>query len=604
MASDITDDDILVCEFIHDNKEDADNVYNQKFYDFYGHKKNMNGKDVLKIISIPSKKADFVPEEYLKNILLTRKDFIYHKEVIKFFDVNMIDDKEVIIVFDNQADKDVLLENLIQMNYKNIYIPFVHLCENNIFPKCTTNELFKTYETKVKKYLEFKDVNGKSIFRIVNDDIYKRNNDKNMFFNGMIGRWYKKYARCIGYNYITNELINFNFLHDISNKERTRKHVDCFLRFVDMLKNGTKSEKRWYECYFKEFLQKYDLRTEKNLLKKCIVDELKKIIYSMKEARDTLYFIEIIEVLKGKNVIYITTDEISCMRCMLYKIGMINYLGNMFRYFGILDKKTNKYCVKSFNPTYRFTNKVKFENLIEYEYIIKYHKNIFGYIMDSKKRPNFMKYNVKNGSGSKLDVYNERIDVVKQYPKTKLNETKILFTDMDKYYDTYDTFINKLSIDIDDMLERLRNNDDKVIFYVKTFKEIFSEIFTFMELSDDDLCKYVNKEEICNIQRCIDGWTVQMETYKEKKNHKEFNEEEIKKYIRLTLYDYVNFGDFRKTMELLNIFFGSEIKERNIDLQLICEIFNIIKSNNKRRSKRLMEMYGDEYEENDEDDDG
>jgi hypothetical protein len=36
--SEITDEDILICEFIHDNKKDGEYVYGKEFYNFYGHK--------------------------------------------------------------------------------------------------------------------------------------------------------------------------------------------------------------------------------------------------------------------------------------------------------------------------------------------------------------------------------------------------------------------------------------------------------------------------------------------------------------------------------------------------------------------------------------
>ena len=62
----------------------------------------------------------------------------------------------------------------------------------------------------------------------------------------------------------------------------------------------------------------------------------------MKEARDSFYIQEMLEIQKNNNnnIIFITTDKILTFRCVFNKISVINILNGMIRYL-IICKDSN-----------------------------------------------------------------------------------------------------------------------------------------------------------------------------------------------------------------------------------------------------------------------
>jgi hypothetical protein len=82
--------------------------------------------------------------------------------------------------------------------------------------------------------------------------------------------------------------------------------------------------------------------------------DIEKIVFSMKEARDSYYIQEILEMNKDKKQnIFITSDKILTFRCLLNKISVINTLNGIIRYIVLFDN--NKFRIIG-NPFEIFDN--------------------------------------------------------------------------------------------------------------------------------------------------------------------------------------------------------------------------------------------------------
>jgi len=75
-------------------------------------------------------------------------------------------------------------------------------------------------------------------------------------------------------------------------------------------------------------------------LKKQLIE---KVVFSMKEARDSFYISEMLQIQKiNPNIIFITTDKILTFRCVFNKISVLNILNGMIRYIIICSNSKIK----------------------------------------------------------------------------------------------------------------------------------------------------------------------------------------------------------------------------------------------------------------------
>jgi hypothetical protein len=621
----ITDELILICEFIHDNaKEDKKAIYGNEFFDFFSQEYD-NGKITPKIVKIEKRKQLLEkysskdgypqitnPEEFLKEILMRKKDFFYNDE--KFItqdDIRLIDDKNTILVFDNMADENkILMCSLKEMKYKRVYIPFILLCENTI----TDNDKC-LYDTYVKKKENIEKVCDDH-FEVINESIYVVKPELNMFENKKLTEFYKKYARYIGYNYESNEMIDYNFVHkefliknDVLGKATLtanisiKPQINKFIEFCELI---YRDDIEMYNVYFK-FGDINKLTFDKICNTIDFINNVKRLVYSMKEMRDTLYFIEMVYVLnRGRNAIYITSDEISCMRCVLYGIKMLNYYGSVFRYGGFRNKE-NKYCVKLFNPTYHFLRKMKFEMNGSYGKIVKKYKQEFGYIL-GKSTPIFMNSKDNIGGSLMIDYVPSEIMGKNFDSKIYIKESEVpkkMLLEAESFYDDFGTVIFTLSKNIEETKEKISKNDKEYVELYNKFKKAYDELFILTQIKEDEIEKYVCSERIESVKRHLNGESTSVYDYIRKRKCKHIDGEKMEMYMILTYYDYVHFTNFEDTQKLLEVFYSGKANELNIDFKMIKDIFNLQEDEKKERKKKLLKMYEaglldeaiDEYEE-------
>ena len=162
---DITDDTIMKCELLHDNDKDQEFIKSGTFYNLYSGNKikfdTIKEQDKI-ILSTPK------IEELLKIIFMRHKlckyngilepkkcDVANRFSFVDLLDVKATDiafdilkrgfnndktdfetckmnDENVVLIFDNMADRTFMLKKCSEMGYKNIFIPFIFLCEKNI----------------------------------------------------------------------------------------------------------------------------------------------------------------------------------------------------------------------------------------------------------------------------------------------------------------------------------------------------------------------------------------------------------------------------------------------------------------------------------------
>ena len=519
---------------------------------------------------------------------------MYNGEIITKKDIQMTCDENSILVFDNMTDDNIfLLYSLLEMRYKNIYITFMLLCENTITTKKNKN-LFEIYKNK-KIYLE---EISKGKFSVINENIYKKNPKMKMFDrNGNLTNFYKKYSRCIGFNYKKDELVDFNFIKeklvvdDVLHEgykiinEKIIVQFKKFIDFVKMLQKGNDKEKEWYNTYYKNLGNIDDLLNASSYENDDDLEsKIKRLLYSIKETRDTLYFIEMLETLKNENVIYITTDEISCMRCGLYGLGTLNCYDSVFRYIGIKNK--DGYCIKLFNPTYHFVKNLNIDMKDEYKLIVKDYKNIISYNIDNKL-PIFME--------SKKQIGGIDNDILHQDDKIEITEHKdILLDNVNEFSHNFFLVVNNLSNNIHETKRRLNDNDKFYTNLYKQFKKAYDELFVIVQMEEDDMYKFVCPRRIEGLKNKMKRYGNLIEFYHDKKKYKIFDEQKMKMQMILTYYDEINFESFDKTKKLLENFYCDKIKDLCIDLQLVRDIFNFVKDMTQKRQNQIMNEHKDQ----------
>jgi hypothetical protein len=298
---------IMKLEFLHDL--DTSKVKNKKFYDL------IKQKEIEISGEIPSDK-----EEYLK---------------------------QVFINYNSLPLKDKITKNLNPINIKNLS-DFVAVFDNKTFNKSINKKLehifnikeyHKTFVGNCEEFLTSNSVSIDSEFLNSNKKL-KTEFLREAVLIGFLPKSKNKlipFAPFNSYNKYTDsfelELLNLlNFCNESIDCESELKFVDIQLEFLNELKIIKK---------LINLLLLKSTHNEKQEEYSLIIERIEKVVFSMKEARDSFYIQEMLEIQKNnKNIIFITTDKILTFRCVFNKISVINILNGMIRYL-IICKDSN-----------------------------------------------------------------------------------------------------------------------------------------------------------------------------------------------------------------------------------------------------------------------
>lgn len=451
----ITDEYILNLEFIHDNIKDIKKMltYGYDFYDL------INGK-ILNIEYISD------PEENILNLVFN--NIIYHKNMYKNISINNNEinvDKDIILVFDNIQFNKInieLLDQIFPNKIKKIFVPFVYIAEQLI------------------------NVNNKKINDII-DNI--KNMDKRVFIdnfynNNILKSKYKIEADNIGLLIGNNDkLINYKILQNELSKENFFKLMKQLFDLIDNsnyhqnIKNNIDDIK--YEI--KKLYLDDNNNIDNNKCNNIIVND--KYLYnivniwcfliSLKETRDTYYINEILEIkeiYKNHNIIYVTMDEISNCRCILNKISSIN-IYNGPRYLSYIENDT--ITIKLFQIYYKFTDNI-------YKLIKKYTNDNTQIILKNSKAILQKKISkIIGGNNEKTELQTYNINDIKSYIMLQL-QTNILIN-----FKKAGQIDDLLSINKFDTIKEISKNNNIYIKAIDELKNIFNWLIKLDDISLD-----------------------------------------------------------------------------------------------------------------------
>jgi hypothetical protein len=436
---------IMRLEFAHDLK--MSNIKNKKFYDLVKNKE-------LKILDdLPSN-----IEEYLKSQFIN-----YNKSsLIDFFKSNpKVEDKkldlsEYSIVFDNLTFKKSIINKLVKIfNITNYYQTFIGNAEQ--FLVSDKNEISKRFLNNENELLR------EYLIEAILIGFFPKSKNKLLTFS--------KYNNFTEYtDEFEKELkLLLEFILEV------KDYKDIFtekihLRFIKRL---IRAEKQ-----IKKILNNDDNNSKGKIYKKKYRDKIEKLIFSMKEARDSYYIQEMINIQKeNKNIIFITTDKILTFRCIFNNISVINILNGMIRYMAI----------------YR-DNKVK---------IIGNPFEIFG------------------GPEEKLssEKIKEIINDIINTPLMNLERTKIYYN---KYLITTYNNLNKYSFyrDLDNTIDNYKKELPKAIEYIQTLFLMSDGIDTLQllvstlnNIKDNIMLDIEEDDEWCDLEDLQDKFETNISNY-------------------------------------------------------------------------------------------
>lgn len=335
--NDITDDFIFNLEILHDNKPDKKFIENIKSFN-----------DIIRNKEVNIKKYN-EPEQILKNLLF--KNISYKQLFLKnekFLNKLNFNTDDIILIFDNiqlRTKKYNIICDIIFKQKCSIFIPYVFLAEQSINHPIDIDNKINYFKRKYKGLVFFNNYKKNEILR-----------DK-----------YKKISEHIGLCFLNTEktkikLLNYNSFTHPFKKESIINELTFLKIYFDAI--DKKSDffinvlnKAWQE-YLLYFITNNKL--DKNKLNSIDVNihdkiiEIKKLMISFKQARDSYYLIEILDIYeKNKNSIpvFITSDEITCIRCIMNNISSLNIYGENIRYLCYIKKENeqNKLYIKLFN---------------------------------------------------------------------------------------------------------------------------------------------------------------------------------------------------------------------------------------------------------------
>ena len=241
-----------------------------------------------------------------------------------------------------------------------------------------------------------------------------------------------------------------------------------------------------------------------------IFNNVKSIIYSMKEMRDWFYIKEIVkrtnENIILEKIIYCTSDSINLFRSILYNISTINLHNNNIKYISIFDNINNKKYIiyKQISPSYYY----KYNN-IEHNNI---KNNIFNKINELDTIILKKEVIKKGGNLIKINKINE----------INLNKKKYIFKCCNMNYDKLrfelyeilnDLLVNVLIIVDDNSFYKdlKKNNFQESINFFNDFYITINKLHDFSKKYNLNILKYIDyncinlcKDEINYINNYID----------------------------------------------------------------------------------------------------
>lgn len=350
---------ILKYEFIHDNE--LKEIENNKFFDLINDKEiDIGNYNINMPIETYLKYTIFNCEiEYNKIKYINKKDLEYN-----------FNSTENIVIFDNRRctqNNIYILKNY--FNCKYCFITFISWCESLINNDSIKKELiWDKFYNFISRFNDFETLGEKYV------DISGNFNNKYLDEAIKIGLLFGDEYRLINFNNII--FFDDNIKKEDVDKEIIRKLINelkYFKKYIDNIKHYK------YDFYTK-YLKLIDTNMD-NILKdniennfnfdnyKKYYDNIKQFIFSCKEARDTYYFIESNKLktsqYSDKNLIYVSVDEIACIRSIFYNIHSICILNDTLKYICI--SQNNNYCIKMFNSTQRFMllNENQYNNIVK-----------------------------------------------------------------------------------------------------------------------------------------------------------------------------------------------------------------------------------------------
>lgn len=408
---------IMQLEFVHDLGKN--NIKNKIFYDL------IKKKEIIINETVPSDSEDYI----MKQILNFNDGVFKNNYSLDNTEFNIKSIADYHIVFDNVTYSDNLINKLkVIFGINNYYETFVGSCE-------------KMIQNKNKLSDQFFD-NGKLKFKYIKESII------------------------IGFLPISqNRLINYipfkNFTNKLESIEEELKilHTFCKEFFVLYEENKIQIKEELYSDFIllikgvNEALNEYFSVADdkKSFIYNYKRNYIEKLVYSMKEARDSYYIEELEEILnENKKTIFVTTDKILTYRCILKNIPVINITNFMIKFIVLFDNNKLRIIGNPFelldtdNPTKYQTEKTKsIINNILGNPIFKIKKD-----MEIHSKYIKTKYNLldKHFTRKVYDIlYNSLYDI-KEYDITK-NESILIFnylSNIGEEIHTYNDFIDTL----------------------------------------------------------------------------------------------------------------------------------------------------------------
>lgn len=408
---------IMKLELVYDLGKNK--IENKIFYDL------INKKEIYIDETVPSDSEDYI----IKQILNFNDGVFKNNYSLDNTEFNIKSIADYHVVFDNVTYSENLINKLkVIFGINNYYETFIGSCEKMIQQKNKLSDQF--------------------------------------FENGKLKFKYIKESLLIGFLPISqNTLINYVPFKKFTNKLETIEeelkilHTFCKEFFVLYKEHKKQIKKELYNKFIlliqdvNEALDEYFLVADdkKSYIYKNKRMYIEKLVYSMKEARDSYYIEELEEILQeNKKTIFVTTDKILTFRCILKNIPVINITNFMIKFIVLFDNNKLRIIGNPFelldtdNPTKYQSEKTKsIINNILGNPIFKIKKDMEIHSKYIKTEYNLLDNNFTEKVYTIL--YNSVYDI-KKYEITK-NESILIFnylSSIGEEIHTYNDFIETL----------------------------------------------------------------------------------------------------------------------------------------------------------------
>jgi hypothetical protein len=173
---------------------------------------------------------------------------------------------------------------------------------------------------------------------------------------------------------------------------------------------------------------------------------------------------------------------------------------------------------------------------------------------------------------------------------------KLLLEDITEFNKNFYNVIFNMYDNIGMLLERISENDKHFVDLYNQFKKAYDELFILAQIKEEDIDRYVdnNNGSANYLKNHMSNYRTLISNYCAKRTHKIFDKNIVKMHMILTFYDELSFTNFEKTQKLLELFYMDKAIELGIDFQLIRDIKNVLKDNEKRRNERILQSYEDQ----------